>query len=167
MLNRRTFMAGLVAVATPPAIDAGVVDWFNGVRLGALLPDHDGVFVQGTWQASSRLVLVDFWATWCAPCVAAIPKLNALQSRHGTREFQVIGVSDEALDVVTPFVTRKGIEYAVVAGGERPLRDTLKIRGLPYAVLVDAEQRIVWRGQPDALDDATLDEHLGPPIDSA
>lgn len=58
------------------------------------------------------------------------------------------------------FHTRKGMRYAVAAGGNNPLRKTLRIRALPYAMLVDAQRRIVWRGQPEQLDDATLREQL-------
>ncbi|MCE3003392.1 MAG: TlpA family protein disulfide reductase [Xanthomonadaceae bacterium] len=161
MIDRRGFLGSLLAgfVIAPPAA-AGVTDWFNGVKLGATMPDHDATFVQGAWNGSASLVLVDFWATWCAPCITAIPHLNAIHDRFTAEGLHVVGVSDETVEVVALFVTRKGMRYAVAAGGERPLRKTLKVRALPYAMLVDARRRIVWRGQPEQLDDATLRAQL-------
>lgn len=163
MMNRRSLLVGLTAAAAAPGAHAGVMDWFNGARVGDLLPEHDGVFVQGEWLADRRLFLVDFWATWCGPCIAAIPHLNNLEQRFAAEGLQVIGVSDEPVAVVSHFVTRKAMQYAVIAGGERPMRSTLRIRALPYALLVDAQQRIVWRGQPDALDDARIRAYLAAP----
>lgn len=161
MLDRRGFLGGLLAgLAIAPAAEAGVTDWFNGVKLGALMPEHDATFVQGAWNADASLVLVDFWATWCAPCITAIPHLNALHDQYAADGLQVVGISDETLEVVAPFVTRKGMRYAIAAGGINPLRKTLKVRALPYAMLVDAQRRIVWRGQPEQLDDATLRDQL-------
>lgn len=167
MIDRRTVMLGMAAALVAPASEAGVVDWFNGARVGARLPEHDGIFVQGEWRADARLVLVDFWATWCAPCIAAIPKLNGIEQRFGAEGLQVIGVSDEPEAVVTPFIQRHGIDYAIVAGGKKPLRKSLKIRALPYAVMVDVERRIVWRGQPDALGDALIGKLLASATASA
>lgn len=166
MIDRRGLLVGLAAAAASSGAHAGIIDWFNGARLGDPLPDHDGVFVQGEWLAERRLFLVDFWATWCAPCIAAIPHLNDLEQRFAPEGLQVIGVSDEPVAVVGPFVARRGIEYAVIAGGDRPLRRTMKIRALPWAVLVNTQRRIVWRGQPDDLDERSIREHLGsPPAD--
>jgi thiol-disulfide isomerase/thioredoxin len=161
MLDRRGFVAALMlGLVAPRAATAGVADWFNGVRIGDVLPDHDATYVQGAWDPAARLVLVDFWATWCAPCVAAIPKLNDLHDRLGPEGLQLVGITDEPAADIAAFVARKGIRYAVAAGGDKPLRSTLKIRALPYAALVDRKRRIIWRGQPDSLDEAMLREHL-------
>lgn len=46
MIDRRTVMLGMAAALVAPASEAGVADWFNGARVGAQLPDHDGIFVQ-------------------------------------------------------------------------------------------------------------------------
>jgi thiol-disulfide isomerase/thioredoxin len=161
MFDRRQFLLGVLATpcVTRPAA-AGVTDWFNGVRVGAVMPEHDASFVQGAWDASATLVLVDFWATWCAPCITAIPKLNALHDQFSADGLQVVGVSDETVEIVAPFIARKGVRYAVAAGGTNPLRKTLAVRALPYAMLVNAQRRIVWRGQPEQLDERSLRDQL-------
>jgi len=158
--SRRMLFAGLAGMFVPRLAISGPKDWLNGVRVGMLLPGHDAVVVQGAWRTDAPLTLVDFWATWCAPCIAAIPELNAMAERFATRGLQLIGVTAEEPDVALPVVQRKGMRYAVVAGGREPLSATLKIRALPYALFVDASGVIMWRGSPDKIDDALIESLL-------
>jgi thiol-disulfide isomerase/thioredoxin len=102
-----------------------------------------------------RRALVDVWATWCAPCIAAMPHLQALHNRFGDRGFTVVGVMTdgnatrmgpdylEGMDVTYPMVFDDGGEAFVDAWGQ--------IAGIPLLVLVDENGTVVdtFRGTTD------------------
>lgn len=94
-----------------------------------------------------RVVLVDFWATWCAPCLAELPDLKTLFSRYRDRGFTILAVSlDEAemIPNVKRFVHVRNVPYPVLlAGGMDRVPEGYDIQGLPSAYLVDQQGRVV------------------------
>lgn len=88
--------------------------------------------------------LVDFWATWCAPCREEIPVFNRLQRDYGERGFKLLAIAmDERPDqVVPPFVEEHRIGYSVLLGTEEVAEAYGPILGYPTKFLVDREGRI-------------------------
>jgi peroxiredoxin len=109
------------------------------------LPDHDGQPRQiSEWDG--KVLLVNFWATWCPPCKKEIPALIALQKRLGPRGLQVIGVAIDQPDLVRAFAEDIGINYPSLVG-ELEAANVIKDWGnrygtLPYSVVVDRQGRI-------------------------
>ena len=93
-----------------------------------------------------KVVLVDFWATWCDPCKEEIPDLIKLHGRLGASGFAVLGVSmDENSKEAAAFAKAMKINYPVILnGGERPPKGWI-VPGLPTAYLVGRDGTLVKR----------------------
>ena len=112
-----------------------------------------------------KVYVVEFWATWCPPCLKSIPHLTALQKKHKDRVI-FVGVSNEQPHVVKPFVETQGdnMDYTVAIdptgvvtkGDMRACGQG----GIPTAFVVDAAGKIVWLGHPLADLDGVLDQVL-------
>ncbi|WP_263409786.1 TlpA family protein disulfide reductase [Terriglobus tenax] len=85
-----------------------------------------------------KVVLLNFWATWCAPCQAEIPKFAAWQTQYGPQGFQVLGVSMDDEDApVKKLVPRLKVNYPVVMGDARMGKAYGGVLGLPVTFLID------------------------------
>jgi thiol-disulfide isomerase/thioredoxin len=93
-------------------------------------------------DSSGKVRLIDFWATWCAPCREEIPMLNELQASYGERGFQILAIADEEQDVIRDFVEEYGVEYLNLVGTE-DVSEAYGVLGLPAAYLVDGEGRVI------------------------
>jgi thiol-disulfide isomerase/thioredoxin len=90
-----------------------------------------------------KVVLLDFWATWCDPCREEIPHLVELQQRYGDSGLQIIGVSmDDSSDPVRPFYQQFHMNYPVVMGTAQTGAQYGGILGLPITFLIDRDGRI-------------------------
>ena len=99
-----------------------------------------------TESLRGKVVLVNFWATWCPPCRAEIPDLVALQAKYGDK-LQIIGVSQDegSVDVVKAFATQHQMNYPIVM--MTPELDTAfpGISALPTSFVIDRDGRVVQR----------------------
>jgi cytochrome c biogenesis protein CcmG/thiol:disulfide interchange protein DsbE len=86
-----------------------------------------------------RVVLLNFFATWCGPCRQEIPHLLQLREKFGNQGVEIVGVSlDHQVDtVLRPFVQRHGITYPVLVGTREVVLDYGGIRGIPTTFVID------------------------------
>jgi peroxiredoxin len=99
-------------------------------------------------EQSGRVLLVNFWATWCPPCREEIPDLVELQKTMGPRGLTVVGVAmdEEGTEVVRPFADRHRINYPIVIDSTQTLQSSLgPVYGLPTTVIVNPEGQVVKR----------------------
>lgn len=96
----------------------------------------------GLDSLAGNIAVVDFWATWCAPCVQQIPVLNAIEREFGDR-VAVLGIATDAAGakVVAPFVREYGIAYRVLLGNMELAR-RYGAPGLPTLAVISADGRI-------------------------
>lgn len=122
----------------PLAPDFTVTD-INGRKLA--LSDYKG-----------KVVLLDFWATWCGPCQKEVPEFMKLQRKYGPRGLRVIGLSlDDAVGPVRDFYARYRMNYPVALGNAKLAESFGGILGLPVAFLIGRDGRIdaQYVGQAD------------------
>ncbi|GIZ50991.1 TlpA family protein disulfide reductase [Noviherbaspirillum aridicola] len=97
-------------------------------------------------QWKDRPLVVNFWATWCAPCVDEMPELSALQQEVGGRGIQILGIGIDSPSNIAEFGTKYKISYPLYAGGmsgtELSRRFGNQAGGLPYTVLIDRQGQV-------------------------
>jgi thiol-disulfide isomerase/thioredoxin len=91
-----------------------------------------------------KVVIVDFWATWCGPCRAAIPHLIELHKAYRDKGFEVVGVSldQQGPGVVQTFVTQHEIPYTIAMGNQKVVNDFGGVRGIPTAFIISQDGKI-------------------------
>ena len=99
----------------------------------------------GEWALSGnrgKVLLLNFWATWCPPCRMETPELVKLHQRYAAQGFEVVGISlDEQQSAVAPFVERYRIPYPVLLSDEN-FALAGQIESLPTSVLLDRQGRV-------------------------
>jgi thiol-disulfide isomerase/thioredoxin len=110
------------------------------------LPDREGV-ARGFDHWQGRSLIVNFWATWCAPCRREIPLLTTLQREHAAEGVQVIGVAVDYRDKVLAYADEMKIDYPLLIGEQEALDAAaafgIDVVGLPFTVFSDGQGRII------------------------
>ena len=108
------------------------------------LPDAKGHEIQLA-KLKGKTVLVNFWATHCAPCVQEMPWLAAFYEKYRKRNFTIIGISlDDDWKTVQAFLKEKPVPYPIVLGNDQ-LADRYKVEAMPVSALIDKQGRIAWQ----------------------
>jgi peroxiredoxin len=107
------------------------------------LKDADGKIVKLS-DYKGKVVLLDFWATWCSPCKVEIPWFMDIQRKVKDRGFEVIGVAmdDEGWEIVKPFVAKMAINYRIVMGNDTTAQAYGGVDALPTTFLIDRTGKI-------------------------
>jgi cytochrome c biogenesis protein CcmG/thiol:disulfide interchange protein DsbE len=123
-----------------------------GVRSGpAITPEYSYESLAGELIASDSLrgkvVLVNFWATWCAPCRAEMPLLEAMYKRHRESGFVIVGLAVDRAPTadVAAYVRARGVTYPIAHVGSEAERRFGGVRGYPTSFLIDRDGSIVQR----------------------
>ncbi|MFQ5664687.1 MAG: TIGR03435 family protein [Terriglobia bacterium] len=158
------FLLGLAALSAPfllaeeqkalepgqPAPPLGIERWVQ--------PEGHAVSGWEDWQG--KIVVLEFWATWCAPCVAAIPHWNELVEKFRDRPVVFVSVSNEEEDVVKEFLRATPIQGWVGLDTDRSMFDTYGVQGIPLTILVDTTGNVLALTRPEPLSEQALEDAL-------
>jgi thiol-disulfide isomerase/thioredoxin len=93
-----------------------------------------------------KIVLVNFWATWCGPCKEEMPALERLRQKFPEREFEVLAVTtDNQRKAIAGFSKTLGLTFPVLLDETKEVSDMFGVRGLPTSVLIDSDGRMLAR----------------------
>jgi thiol-disulfide isomerase/thioredoxin len=118
-----------------------------------------------------KIVVVEFWATWCPPCRTSIPHLTDLAKKFKDKDVVIVGISDEKPPVVKSFVEKMGpkMDYVVAIDDDNATAEgymrAYDQNGIPHAFIVDKSGRVVWHGHPMGGLDKALEEVVAGKLD--
>ena len=110
------------------------------------LENTDGELVSYEELKGSKLTVIDFWATWCKPCVNSIPKLVELYDSYDKEEVAFIGISIDSprnLAKVKPFMQSMGVNYPVLLDMNQEVMRDMNLTSVPALLIVNADDEIV------------------------
>jgi len=142
-----------------PAAPLKISEWIKGDPVN--LADAKG----------KKIVVVEFWATWCPPCRTSIPHLTDLAKKFKDKDVVIVGISDEKPAVVKAFVEKMGskMDYVVAIDDDNATAEgymrAYDQNGIPHAFLVDKSGRVVWHGHPMGGLDKALEEAVAGKLD--
>lgn len=142
------------------AVPGAVVEQIYAARLADL---KGGTQTVGQWQG--RVLVVNFWATWCTPCREEIPGFARLQERYGSRGLQFVGIAIDQPDKVAEFSREFQINYPLLIGGLESM-ELMRQAGnragvLPYTLLIDRKGKLISR-EPGGLKEGRLEQLVQP-----
>lgn len=132
----------------PPVYPVKNSDLVGNYRPDFRLGSSTGEFVTPA-DFEGKTLLINFWATWCEPCLKETPMLVELQSEYGAAGLQVIGIALDDIKAVREFSEKLGVSYPILLGTTDAL-ETISAYGnvagmLPFSVLVDKDGIIRWQ----------------------
>ncbi|MCP4069877.1 MAG: redoxin domain-containing protein [Phycisphaeraceae bacterium] len=153
--------------AAKPAASLGEYPPFRG-SVGAatdLRGRKAPAFMVDRWMtaepdARGKVAIVDFWATWCGPCLKAIPHMNELANRF-RGEVECVGISDESKREFEKGFEDRNLEpsmfrYALALDPKGRMKSAFGIRGIPHVAVISTDWIVRWQGHPASLDANTV-----------
>jgi len=125
---------------------------FFSLKLFSQLPDYSLLDMNNNYTeikelAGENLTIVDFWATWCKPCLTAIPELVKIQEDYAEQGVQVIGISIDSprnQSKVLPFAISRGINYPVLLDPDQEAMSDMNAYVVPTMIIYNKEGKVVF-----------------------
>ncbi|MHC5022291.1 MAG: redoxin domain-containing protein [Planctomycetota bacterium] len=106
-------------------------------------------------DASGKVTIVEFWATWCGPCRKSIPHMNELAAEFSD-DLVIVGVSKEDTGKIQNFMRSTPMRYYVASDPAGRMSNAVGVRGIPHAIVMSSDWVVRWQGHPASLNARTL-----------
>lgn len=114
----------------------------NAVQLGEILPSCTSV-IKNAGDFKGKVILIDFWATWCPPCLKSMPFLNKLRNELKPQGFEVLAINvDEDIKIAQEFLGRYPVDYKVKFDPEGKCPAIYDVKVMPSSYLVDRSGKV-------------------------
>jgi thiol-disulfide isomerase/thioredoxin len=141
----------IAAILSPPRAFAAadLVPWAGGPTPPLALKDLGGNAIDLS-ELKGKVVLVNFWATWCAPCIAEMPSMQQLRDKIGLAGFEVIAVNyKEGMPRINDFLKKRPLKLTIVRDAEGSARTAWGVKVFPTSFIVDTDGKIRYTVQGD------------------
>jgi peroxiredoxin len=135
-------MACFILALALTACDSKPRESIKGKATDFSLKDINGKDVRLS-DFRGKVVMLDFWATWCPPCVNAVPELAALHTKYNSKGFEVIGISmDHSVGDTKRFVAGKNVPYTMLMSSDK-VEKQYGVTTIPVSFLIDKSGKVV------------------------
>ena len=142
----------LLLTSRPASAVPGVGDTVPNLTFETILNAPDDAAVEFDGNLKGKVVVLEFWATWCGPCVAAIPHMNELTEQFADDDVQFIAINvGETRDTVETFLKRRGIDGWVALDEHEAVANQFEVSGIPRTIVIGRDGRIVADTYPTML----------------
>lgn len=130
-------------------------------QVGKEFPVQSLSFVDEAPALKGKPAIIEFWATYCAPCIKLIPHLNAIYAKQKAKGLVVVGVSQDFIKTdIAKFRQKTPIDYPVAFDDEMKLGAKMGVDLLPWAFVLDRSGKIVWEGLSSEMTDEIIEKAM-------
>jgi cytochrome c biogenesis protein CcmG/thiol:disulfide interchange protein DsbE len=112
-------------------------------------------WITGEPDARGKVAIIDFWATWCGPCIQAIPHMNEIANQFRGK-VECVGISDESKSAFEAGLEKKNLKaskfrYALALDPKGRMKSAFNVRGIPFVAVMSTDWVVRWQGHPSSL----------------
>jgi thiol-disulfide isomerase/thioredoxin len=111
------------------------------------LKDVENTYHSFSELKGNKLILIDFWTSWCSPCNKALPELNKIYKLYKTKGVQIIGINCDgprSVSKVTPLIKSLQVTYPILMDINSEVMHNLNLNAFPTLIMVNGKDKIVW-----------------------